>query len=175
MNALLGFIDRITVKLGLISGLTIFFIMVVITIDVVGRSFFNSPLGGATELSELLLACLIFFGIAAAQQKKQHYVVEFVVVQLSKRTQATLLGITYIISAAVAALLSWYSTGQAISSYEMGEASWGTVEFPIWPARMVVAFGLALFALQYIVQFIRLCGFSGQAAVENNKSGNAKD
>jgi len=132
--------------------------MLVVCGDVVGRSIFNTPLDGATESVELLLACLIFFGLAAAQQTKQHYMVELVVVRLSPRVQAILAGLTLLMSAGVTALLCWYSVGQALTSFRMDEVGFGTVAFPLWPARSIVAFGLGLFSLQYIIQVLRLCG-----------------
>jgi len=168
MRFLVEWIDKITGKLGFVSGLMTFFIMLVVCVDVVGRSFFNHPIPGANEISELLLACLIFFGLAAAQQKKQHYMVEFVLNRLSNRAQAFLIGLSYLLCASVAALLCWYSAEHAISSFQMKESSWGTVEFPIWPARIVVAFGLALFSVQYLIQFVRLCGWVASPAPKHS-------
>lgn len=158
MSAFIRYIDRATAGLGTLSGITVLIVMLVVCGDVAGRSFFNAPLVGATEFSELLLACLIFFGLAAAQQARQHYMVELVVVRLSPRVREFLAGLTLLMSAGVTGLLFWYSVGQAISSFEMDEISFGTVAFPIWPARAIVAFGLGLFSLQYIIQFLRLCG-----------------
>lgn len=166
MNRVIRYIDKLTAYLGLLSGFTVALIMVVVCSDVVGRSFFNKPVLGATELSELLLACLVFFGLAAAQQAKHHYIVELVVVRLSPTTQAVLGGVTHLLSAGVVAMLAWYSTGQAFTSYEMEEISFGTVAFPIWPARAVVAFGLILFAVQYLVQFMRMCGLGDRPVAE---------
>ncbi|NYT23463.1 TRAP transporter small permease [Alcaligenaceae bacterium] len=169
MTRVIRSIDKFTAYLGILSGFTVFLIMVVVCADVVGRSFFNKPLLGATELSELLLASLIFFGLAAAQQARHHYIVELVVVRLSPRPQSLLAGLTHLLSAGVVAMLAWYSTGQAFTSYEMGEISFGTVEFPIWPARAVVAFGLILFSLQYLIQFMRMCGLDGSSASETTE------
>lgn len=41
-------------------GLTLFALMVVTSVDVVGRYFFNSPRPGAVELARLMLATLVF-------------------------------------------------------------------------------------------------------------------
>ncbi len=161
MPDFIRYIDRFTAGLGTLSGMTVLIVMLIVCGDVAGRSLFNAPLDGATESSELLLACLIFFGLAAAQQRKQHYMVELIVVRLSPRIQVYLSGLTLLLSAGVTALLCWYSVGQAISSFQMDEIGFGTIEFLIWPARSVVTFGLGLFSLQYIIQFLILCGLDG--------------
>lgn len=159
MRFFFEWIDKISGGLGVVSGLMTFFIMLVVCVDVSGRSFFNSPVPGANEMAELMLACLIFFGLAAAQQKKQHYMVDFILERLSSRNKSYAVCLSYLLCAGAVGLLCWYSTLNAISSFEMKEASWGTVEFPIWPARIVVAFGLGLFSLQYLIQFVRLAGW----------------
>jgi len=168
MRFLVQWIDKLTEKLGFVSGLMTFFIMLVVCVDVAGRSIFTRPVPGANEMSELLLACLIFFGLAAAQQKKQHYIVDFILMRMSSRNKTFFIGLSYILCAGVAAVLCWYSSVNAIASFEMKEASWGTIEFPIWPARIVVAFGLGLFSVQYLIQLVRLCGWVASPAVKQS-------
>jgi TRAP-type C4-dicarboxylate transport system permease small subunit len=115
------------------------------------------------ELSELLLVSLVFFGLAAAQQQKQHFSVELLTQHLPERVQRGLELIACLLCLAIIVLIAWPSSKQAIVSYERGEAGFGIVPFPIWPARTILAAGLWLLALQFVIDAIRLLT-SGRAS-----------
>ena len=42
----------------------------------------------------------------------------------------------------------------AAQSYSFGEQEWGEVVFPLWPMKFVVFFGIALLALQFLLDAI---------------------
>ena len=45
---------------GTVSSLTLFGLMALTCVDVVGRYFFNAPLDGATELTQIMLGIVVF-------------------------------------------------------------------------------------------------------------------
>ena len=55
-----SWLDRV---LGAAAALVLFCLMSLTTVDVIGRYFFNRPLRGAFEITELLLLTLIFAAI----------------------------------------------------------------------------------------------------------------
>ncbi len=62
-------IIRLTNKVGLF----ILFMMMLLTVaDVIGRYFFNFPIAGTFELTEVMLSLLVFFSIAYTQIHKGH-------------------------------------------------------------------------------------------------------
>lgn len=147
--------DWLTAQFGALSGFGTLAIMVVVVIDVLGRALFNSPLPGGNEFSELLLVSMIFLGLAAAQQQRQHFAIEIAVQHLPPGLRRWVDIFGWLVSLAVVCLLAWLSARQAWTSMLRSEASYGTISFPIWPARIVLAFGLALLALQYAVDIVR--------------------
>jgi len=52
--------------LGIIAGAMIMGMMVVTTVDVIGRDVFNRPLLGAFEVTEILMGLVIFAGMPLA-------------------------------------------------------------------------------------------------------------
>lgn len=147
--------EWLILRLGIASGFATLLITIIISIDVGGRSLFSAPLHSSTEISELLLVALVFFGLAAAQQNRQNYAIDILSRHLPMATQRALEAIGYILSMIVVGLLAWLSTRQAISAYDRGEAGFGIISFPIWPGRFVLAFGLWLLVLQFIFDIIR--------------------
>ncbi|GGB37136.1 hypothetical protein GCM10011316_06550 [Roseibium aquae] len=62
--------------LGLACLVVLFALIGMICVDVVARYLFNSPLSGAYELTELLLATLIFMALPLTTQAREHIEVE---------------------------------------------------------------------------------------------------
>ncbi len=58
------------------SSLFLFAMMVMTCIDVVGRYVFNSPLNGATELTELFMGILIFAVLPTVSFREEHVSVD---------------------------------------------------------------------------------------------------
>ena len=58
------------------SSLFLFAMMVMTCIDVVGRYVFNSPLNGATELTELFMGILIFAVLPTVSYREEHVSVD---------------------------------------------------------------------------------------------------
>ena len=72
----LDFFDRLVVPtLGLLAAAVLFCLMLVTCVDVIGR-FFNQPLSGGFELTEVLLATLIFAGLPLVTLRNDHVTVD---------------------------------------------------------------------------------------------------
>ncbi len=81
--------------------------MLLTTLDVVGRYFFNLPLKGSAEATELLLAVIVFAGIPAAAVRGEHIsidLLEHVLSARARRIQAILGGG---FAALVMAVVAW--------------------------------------------------------------------
>ena len=70
-----SWLDRV---LGAAAALVLFCLMSLTTVDVIGRYFFNRPLRGAFEITELLLLTLIFAGLPLASRAGEHVTLDFV-------------------------------------------------------------------------------------------------
>jgi TRAP-type C4-dicarboxylate transport system permease small subunit len=156
MTALVDRVENFLLRLGLISGFATLLIMVIVVIDVAGRAIFNAPLHSGVEISELLLVSLVFLGLAAAQQQRQNFAIEIATRHLPVRVQTGIELIGYLVCLAIVILLAWPSSKQAVSAFIRNEQGFGIVAFPIWPARIILAAGLWLLAVQFLCDIYRL-------------------
>ena len=62
--------------LGATSGTVLFLMMMITAVDVVGRYVFNRPLNGGFEVTEMLLAALIYCGLPLVSQRREHIVID---------------------------------------------------------------------------------------------------
>jgi TRAP-type C4-dicarboxylate transport system permease small subunit len=59
-----------------VAGATLFGMMLLTTADVGGRYFFNSPILGAVELTQLMLAALVFLSLPVVCWRQEHVSVD---------------------------------------------------------------------------------------------------
>jgi TRAP-type C4-dicarboxylate transport system permease small subunit len=72
-----GRFDRtIEAALGLGTACVLFSMMVLTCVDVVGRYFFNSPVQGGLELTEMMLAATIFSAMPLVTLREEHVVID---------------------------------------------------------------------------------------------------
>jgi TRAP-type C4-dicarboxylate transport system permease small subunit len=76
--------------LGFTSGTVLFLLMLVTAVDVIGRYVFNKPLAGGFELTEMMLAALIFCGLPLVSQRREHIVIDTFDIFMSKRIKRSL-------------------------------------------------------------------------------------
>jgi TRAP-type C4-dicarboxylate transport system permease small subunit len=169
MSQLIGWLEAALVRLGTLSGFGTLLIMIVVCVDVAGRAIFNSPFHSGVEVSELLLVCLVFFGLAAAQQQKQNFAVDILTQHFPVWLQRSLELAGYVICLAIIVMIAWPSSKQAITSFQRGESGFGIVPFPVWPARAILALGLWLLAMQFACDIFR--HLSGPAKASSGQSG----
>lgn len=93
--------------LSVVAGVMIFVMMVVTTIDVVGRDIFNLPLFGAFEMTEILMGLVIFAGMPLTTAAHEHITVNFLESVVSHRARCVQAALGDVLSAAVAAVMAW--------------------------------------------------------------------
>jgi TRAP-type C4-dicarboxylate transport system permease small subunit len=140
-------------------GAVLLFVMMALTfIDVLGRYFFNAPLKGAFEITEFVLATLIFAGLPLATARSEHVTVDlfdrFVPDGIARLRDLLL----ELIGAAVMALLChrmWLKTLEAI---DYGDSS-AVLQFPVYPAYFFMCLMLgATSGVYLLLLWLRLRG-----------------
>ena len=150
MRALAAWITAVNRVLATWAGLLTAVITVIVCLDVASRGVLNRSIQGASELAVLLLVALVFLGFAGAESKGENFSVTILVQALSPATRRVLKMVTSVISLAAVGVLGWMSWSRAIASTKAGEESYGTIAFPVWPSRLLIAFGLTMLALQLV-------------------------
>ena len=99
-----------------LSGVAILFMMAVTSIDVFGRFFFNAPLTGAFEMTEITMALVIFAGLSLAALAREHITVNLFESRIPKRVRRWQLVAGDVVCAAVIAVMAWriFERGSAL-------------------------------------------------------------
>ena len=76
-------------SLGMTGGVVLMTLMLLTTADVLGRKF-DVPIRGGVEMSEILLAMLIFAGLPLVSEARQHIVIDTFEGFMSRRVRRVL-------------------------------------------------------------------------------------
>jgi|SRR5699024_2016672 len=140
--------------LSWMSGGIIAVIAMLTLVDVLGRTLFQQSIPGALEINGLLLVCVAFLGVGAAEWDGRHVEVTLLTRWVSGKS-ATILGVVRIvIIIAITGTIIWTSGQAAMSSLSNEEVTSGIIGISAWPARMVITIGLALYLVSVVVKYV---------------------
>ncbi|MDO6708337.1 TRAP transporter small permease [Photobacterium sp. 1_MG-2023] len=130
MNPTFSVLKRLRQLLGVIASLTLFSMLVLTVIDVVGRYFFHRPFPGGVELIEMMLAIVVFSAFSLITWSEEHICVDLLddwfPVSLTNLRQAFI----NLCSAFALGLIAWKIWGLGVRSLSYGETT-DVLEIPI--------------------------------------------
>lgn len=126
---------------------TVMVTMVATLTDVLGRYLFNKPLLGATEVGEMSMVAVVFFGAAYTQRIRGHVSVDAVYQRLSYRGRAAVDLFNSVWMAALAALFVWKGVESTVGVWEAGEIS-VALHIPLFIIKAWIPLGMLLLVMQ---------------------------
>lgn len=137
-----------------VSAWMLFVLMVLGSADVIGRYIFNSPIQGVMEISEILLAGMVFLGWPYTQAVKAHITVELLTSHFPPRGQAIANIIHPIAGLVLFALVMWQAIQQTIV-YWKSNTLIDVIMVPLAPFHIFVSVGAFFLCLVFIVQILQ--------------------
>ena len=137
------FISRV---FAIASGIVVGLMMLLTVADVFMRFFFNSPITGATEITEFMMICVVFLALAWCALTKMHVKVSLLVSNFSNKAQTIIDIITLTATLIICAIITWRSLLESISTYKNHIAS-SLINLPYYPFKLIMTLGFAVFCL----------------------------
>jgi TRAP-type C4-dicarboxylate transport system permease small subunit len=122
-------------------GITVYGMMALTFVDVAGRYLFNAPLGGAKELTEVLLALMVFGAAPLVTTTRSHITTALFESAMKGGILKVRNGVIAIVSALCCAVLAWRLWVQAVAMAELkgGTPLLGVPLAPIFYAMAVLS------------------------------------
>ena len=137
-----------------LSSVALFALMVMTCVDVTGRYFFNAPLDGATELTQLMMGVIVFAILPAVCFREEHVSVDLLDLWLPSRwinrRQFILNGLMAIMLSAVA----WRVWISADFMVEYGDAT-EFLGIPYAPSTYFIAIMNGAAAIAFLFNAVR--------------------
>ncbi|VTU31646.1 TRAP-type C4-dicarboxylate transport system, small permease component [Variovorax sp. PBS-H4] len=131
-------IERAAVNL---AAVLLFGLMLLTFVDVVGRNLFNKPLTGASELTEILLALVIFLMLPQVARRNEHIVIDLIDQICSPMVRKVLDAIACVLASIMFGLIAWQCWILANRAIGYGDST-AALGIPVGP----VLYGLAIMA-----------------------------
>ena len=157
--AVARWILRINLACGLLSGIALLLMMVAGAADVIGTNLDlvglpSQPVPATFEFMATMMVVTVFLATALGQARRNHIRVEVLVKMLPPAGQRLMDLLQHSLSAGMWALIAWYGWKSGLHSVAVGEYAPGLINFPVWPARLVLGFGATLMALQCVFDLL---------------------
>ncbi|MBT5110152.1 MAG: TRAP transporter small permease [Rhodospirillaceae bacterium] len=171
MKRLGDIMERLALSVLLVGGAGMLTAMFLGAGDVVGTQFFGWPIHGALEITESTMVLIVFGGLAYAQIRRSHIRVELLYSHMPPRVRAAMDVFSDIAAMIFFGLLLWQAVNEAMFSWSIGEAADGLIQFPLYPARFILAAGTALLILQLVLDLVLdIQRLRGKAPIEDPAS-----
>jgi TRAP-type C4-dicarboxylate transport system permease small subunit len=155
LHAFEGKIRIVEDWLNLVSVFIIMFLMFFATAEILGRYLFNSPVPGQVEIVELIMAGVVFFGIAYTERVGGHVRMELFVTKVLKgRAYHIAEVITATLSLFVSIFILVYSLKASVFSYQIGDNT-AYLYWPTWPSKFAVPLGSLFLCIRFIIEIIQ--------------------
>jgi TRAP-type C4-dicarboxylate transport system permease small subunit len=155
MKSLVKLLHGTMASLNIIGAIWVFLIMLLITVDVVGRAFFNSPLFGVPEIVKISVVGLVWCQMAHTLKIGAHLRSTILLERMPPAAQRTVEIIACILGAVMFALIVYSGWDNMVESWRIGEFEGeDPVRVPTAPIRTVVLIGAALTAIQFLIMLV---------------------
>ncbi|WP_417728514.1 TRAP transporter small permease [Roseovarius sp.] len=158
MATLFSTIDKAILLLGnaclVIACGTLAFMAVFGSADVISTFLFGRPVPLARELSEVLLAVVIFQSFAVAARDDRHVKVDLFLQFFGSRLLGWLRLAAMAGAGAVFLLLAVQSAELAQASFSENELAMASIRFPVWPAKIAVSLAMFITVAEYARQIV---------------------
>jgi len=150
---------RINLWCGLLSGVALLLMMVMGAADVIGTNLDmvglqSRPIPSAFEFMATMMVVNIFLATALGQARRNHVRVEVLVNKLPPAGQRVLAAFRHFLSAIMWGLIAWFGWKSGLHSVSVGEYAPGLINFPVWPARLVLGLGSSVMTVQCVFDLL---------------------
>lgn len=120
-----------------------------LALDVVLRNFLQ-PVQIIPELSVFAMIIVAYLGLSACEQKEEHIQIDFFLSQLSGKPHIVFLRLRQMLAAIGVIVFLYAILLNGIGSFLSGEGTEGMVTIKIWPIKLLMLAGTAVFLYEIL-------------------------
>lgn len=129
-----------------VAGVALIVMLAMQVANIIGRKGFRFPILGTVEMTRMLLAVVVFLGVAYSEDLGDHITIDLLYVRVGPRMKMVFDVFANLFSISIVGLISWQLFTYAAFTRGTGEDT-GTLDWPIWPFVLVAAVGSTLYTL----------------------------
>ena len=139
-----------------LSGWSVFAMMLVCLVDVIGR-FLKHPLMGATDLVQILMVLAIFPVLGFIQSKDGNSKVEILTSHFPPRIKVACNIFNSIVGFGISAIFGYQLMLRAITTFQRHNFATMTLQIDLAPFLAIAAIGVFLLCIQFLIDLVNNC------------------
>lgn len=147
------FFHKINQMLSAFCGWLMLLMMVLLCVDVVSRGLGKS-LQGIAVMSVLVMASVIYLGLARCEEHQEHVRLELFLSKLPNSIRKIVEMAIFTLELATVSAFLFAVYTNAWDSYVNSEAVAGTVQILLWPVKWIMVVGLFFYWVQVFLKFM---------------------
>ena len=155
LKRLFTFHRRLSFVGASLSSLLIVALVILIMVEIIGRSFFDYSTMLADEYSGYFYLALVFLGLAYTFDEEGHIRISIVTGRVRGSIKRWVDIFAGVMALSILLFALYYSWDFMIESHEMGMLSEGVSETPLYLTQIPLVSGLALFAFSMFIFVLR--------------------
>lgn len=153
INRLINIVTNTSTSLAMIS---MFLMMLLITLDVILNKLIGRPIPGTIEVTSFyFMVLVVFLSLSYIEKKQSHISADFIVARFSRRAQGIYSILGKLLTIGFYSLMAYGAITQAIKSTKRLETVMSNFTFYIWPARWGVVLGIVSGILVIVMMLIQ--------------------
>lgn len=153
-----AFIKPIYTWLAYVGAAALAVLVLTMVWSILGRRFFNAPLKGSTELTQLGLVVMTFLVIGIEHLgRHEKMTVEIIIRYLPRRVQQYIAPVVYLLGVAVFVILCWQLIKLGVT-YQHAHQRMRNLPVPLYPFTYLAGFGILTMIPIYVAKFFRALG-----------------
>lgn len=141
---------RLAEGMAALAGVILLFLMVSVSADVAGRYVFKRPIGWVVEFAEYGLLMIAFLAMAWLVRENAHVRIDVVIQGLGEKSRSAVDGVTSLVAAVTCASAGFWAAAASADNYARDVTTVGIYPIPKFIPLSVIAFGLALSAVEFL-------------------------
>lgn len=148
-------IERMLNGIGRIGSFLILFIMTFIAYEVVARYVFNAPTSWVWPVSKQIFGVFVMIAGSYAMIHNQHIRIEVFYDRYPPLLKSVIRGLSLLIAILFLGSLLWKGTIMGLDAWHTKEKAVGMLKLPLYPLKLFIPIGTALFILGCVAYFSR--------------------
>lgn len=153
MGRFLGAVRALNRGAAVLAAAALLAMIALITLQVLLRRFFNSPIDYTDEVSGYLLVAVTLLGLSYAMEKGDHIRVDMGLERLPARALRWLRVVWCVVGIGFSGLLAWETAKYTLDSAQMHSVSIDSQTL-VWPIELLLPVGFAMLALELVAQLV---------------------
>lgn len=156
MKKLYSYFNALEKGLHILGYIAAFAMMLLITADTAGRFFFNLPIQGTFEITQMyLMVMIIFLSISYSYKNGSHIRIDVLYNRFSERTKLVVDMFGIVLTLVVFSMICYKSYEITYRAFVNNQQTFGVISMPVYLSYIWIPIGTGVLLIRMVIDFVK--------------------